>query len=646
MRVWPFVFSLVLLSGCQSLPLLDSIVQRDSTVVFEKLDGPRGDVILSIASDSSGTVFAGLRGKGVYRSTDAGTSWEPTALREGAVYPLYVTASGKIFAFVRKSFFDRTVAVSIDQGRTWEILPEEYDQYIGSTIIRQMKGDLFSEGMGEFRTGGAGLHRSLDDGVTWTTLQSTAPPSKNCHGEYPLEILSDSAMFAQCPFGIFHSSDQGKSWRKVALPFGYFSGLSLDPKGGVRTEAQDSLMSRGPKTQIRINASGDSWEVASSTQRFLDESSSLIMHTGTMLAGKKSRSEGIWRSADSGRSWQETSLTTGAVNGFCETPDGTVFAAMHGAIFSSNDDGCTWWESCGGLGQRSITHLFKDETGNIWAGTKLGGVFRSTDDGESWSRSTPGLYHVRRGFSLAAGHVLLGTESASPNDIYSSNGSVHHQDFISGGLVIEISHDTGSTWTSPYVRSLWNWVIEPGRDMNVFTSGRENNFSTNGGDTWSTEAMFSEARDIHVAPGGIYVVRDDSLFFRDHDSRDWSVLLSVRWLNNVTTSGRTILCMTPWELWRSTDFGENWEVWSKKRNEMHFRWFISVTDTIVGLIGERPYIYLSADAGVSWQEIHLEIGQYGRITSAILDSRNRLILGTSAGLFRTATPIDWTSTTE
>lgn len=646
MRTWHLVLSVVLLSGCQSLPLLDTIVRQDSTWTFEQLDGPRGDVVLSIVSDSRGMVFAGMRGRGVFRSTDAGKSWEPTALNEGAVYPLYVTASGKLFAFIRKSFFDRTVAVSIDQGETWEFLPEEYDQYIGSTIIRQLNGNLYSEGMEEYRVGGAGLHRSVDDGVTWTTLQSDPPPSKICNGEYPLEILSDTAMFAQCPFGIFHSSDQGKSWRKLALPFGYFSGFSRDPKGGVRTEARDSLRGTSQTMLIRIDASGDSWEVISSTQRFLDDSPTIIMHTGTMLTGRKSNSAGILRSADSGRSWQETSLTTGAVNDFCETPDGVVFAAMHGAIFTSGDDGRTWQESCDGLGQRSITHLFEDEAGNIWAGTKLGGLFRSTDDGQSWSRSMPGLYNVRRGFSLTPGHVLLGTGSTSPNEVYSSDGTVLHQSFYTIGLGIEVSHDTGSTWTSSHVRSLWNWIIEPGRAMHVFTSGRENNLSTNGGDIWSTEAMFSEARDIHVAPCGIYVVRNDTLFFRDDDSREWRDLLSVRWLNNVTTSGRTILCMTPSELLRSTDSGENWEVWSKQRDDMHFRWFISVADTIVGVMGERPDIYLSADAGVTWKEIHLEIGQYGRITGAILDSRNRLILGTSVGLFRTTTPYEWTSTTE
>ncbi|MBR9977866.1 MAG: hypothetical protein KFH87_07235, partial [Bacteroidetes bacterium] len=500
MRACFIVLFLALFSGCQSLPLFDSIVRQDSTLSFGKLGGPRGEVVISIVADSSGTVFAGTPGKGVYRSTDAGKSWEATALQEGAVYPLYVTPTGKLFAFIRKSFFDRTIAVSIDKGNTWEILPGKYDRYIGSTVMRFMGGTIYSEGMKEYRIGGAGLHRSTDDGVTWTTLQDDAL-SQHCSGEYPLEILSDSSMFITCSDGIYHSRDQGISWRKLPLPFGYFSGLRQDPKGGVRTEVQDSIMDPDSRSLIRIDPSGDSWEVVSSKRPLLDRSSPMVLQSGTVLIGNEAWSTGIWRSVDRGHSWQETSLTAGAVNDFCETPDGKVYVAMHGAIFTSADDGRTWMESSGGLGPRSITQLFKDDSRNIWAGTALGGLFRSTDNGSSWSRSTPGLYDVQRGFSLAPGHVLIGTGSAIPDAIYERKGNIRIRCFVFGGWEIHVSHDTGATWTSPNVRSWGNRVIEPGQDMHVYTSGQEHNFSTDGGDTWSTEAMFSGARDIQATSG-------------------------------------------------------------------------------------------------------------------------------------------------
>ncbi|MCB2205814.1 hypothetical protein KQI65_13805 [bacterium] len=639
MRAFFFVISLVLLSGCQSLPLLDTVIRQGSGCTFEKIDGPRGDVVLSIVSDSNGMVFAGMRGKGVFRSTDGGNSWEATALKEGAVYPLYVTATGKLFAFIRKPFFDRMIAVSTDQGHTWESLPEEYDRYIGSTVIRQWEGSLYSEGMDENRVGGAGLHQSTDDGVTWTTLQRTPPHSERCHGEYPLEILSDTAMFTQCPYGIFHSSDHGISWRKLDLPFGYFSGLSIDPLGGVITEAMDSLMSPGPRSLIRIDPSGDSWTTAPFTQRFLLESPSIVLQSGRVLSGKKSSSMGIWYSADSGQSWQETSVITGAVNDFCETPDGTAFAAMHGAIMRSVDDGRTWMESSDGLGQRGITHLFRDDAGNTWAGTALGGLYRSADDGGSWMRSTPGLHNIKRGFSLAPGHIVIGSSSSAPNDIYRFNGSVLHQDFICTGLSVHVSHDTGKTWSTLDVRSVDNWAMEPGKGMHVFTGGRENNFSTDGGDTWSTDPMFSEARDIHATTSGIYAVRGDTLFHRRYDAEETTMLLTERFLQDVFTMGHTIICLTPWKLMRSTDAGESWDAWRKDRDDLRFEHLLTVNDSTVAIIGKRPYIYLSMDAGATWREIQLAIGKHGHITSAVLDSKGHLFLGTTSGLFRSRTPL-------
>ncbi len=635
---------LVLLGGCQP-PLLDSIVRQQTGLPFEKLDGPRGDVVLSIVSDSGGVIFAGMRGKGVYRSVDAGRSWEPTSLTEGDVFPLYITATGKLFAFIRKSFFDRTVAVSIDHGNTWDVLPESYDRNIGTTVLRQFDGVLYSEGMQKYRVGGAGLHRSTDDGVTWETLQDSTL-STRCSGEYPLEIVSDSSMFAMCSDGVFHSRDQGRTWRKLPLPFGSFSVFRRDLTGGVIAEVSGALMDGCPKILIRIHPSGDSWEDISAERRFREGSPSIETKNGVMLIGENSTSTGIWRSTDRGRTWLISSVNSGAVNSFCVTPSGAVYAAMNGAIFKSDDEGLTWTECCQGLAQRGISHLFMDAAGSIWAGTELGGLYRSTDEGSGWTRATPGLLSIRRGFSLAPGHVLIGTGSASPNDVYTLDGSVHHRDFTSIALGVEVSHDTGSTWTSSERRSLDNWAIVPGQDTDVFTSGREHNLSTDGGDTWTTESMFSQARAIHSTPAGLFVVREDTLWYRENDAGDWRSILSERFLNGVTTTKSTILCMTPWKLLRSTDLGDSWDAWRIQQDDPRLRWFVPVTDSIVAVVGERPVIHLSRDAGESWQEIRLEIGLHSRITGAILDSRNRLLLGTSEGLFRTTTPIEWPSLTQ
>ncbi|MBR9978233.1 MAG: hypothetical protein KFH87_09110, partial [Bacteroidetes bacterium] len=177
------------------------------------------------------------------------------------------------------------------------------------------------------------------------------------------------------------------------------------------------------------------------------------------------------------------------------------------------------------------------------------------------------------------------------------------------------------------------------QDMHVYTSGQEHNFSTDGGDTWSTEAMFSGARDIQATSGGIYVVRNDTLFYRNPDSREWHSLLVRRFLGNVANIGSAILCMTPSRLLRSTDHGKSWNTWIKERGETGFKGFIIVADSIVALAGAHPYIYLSTDYGASWQKIHLEIGKHDRITGAVLDSARHLILGTSVGLFRSTAPM-------
>ena len=67
---------------------------------WEKTNGPYGGHINTFAVDSSGRIFAGTAGGGIFRSTDNGESWTPknNGLTATEVFCLVANASENIFA--------------------------------------------------------------------------------------------------------------------------------------------------------------------------------------------------------------------------------------------------------------------------------------------------------------------------------------------------------------------------------------------------------------------------------------------------------------------------------------------------------------------------------------------------------------------
>jgi ligand-binding sensor domain-containing protein len=73
-------------------------------------------VIISLAFDNSGRLYAGTRGNGIFRSADYGDSWRAasTGLRATSVYAVMCNASSQLFAGT-----DAGVFISVDNGSSW-----------------------------------------------------------------------------------------------------------------------------------------------------------------------------------------------------------------------------------------------------------------------------------------------------------------------------------------------------------------------------------------------------------------------------------------------------------------------------------------------------------------------------------------------
>lgn len=613
-------------------------LHRDATVPghpleFEQIETPRGEVVLSVVSTGQGILLAGTEAHGVMRSTDGGDAWQQTALQKQAVWPMYITPDGSILAFINHGMMGgQEVAFSTDTGESWHMVPDSVAKYYGHAVVRSINGAIYSEG-------GGGLHRSTDNGRSWETLQ-TEPPMERCFADYQLIILSDSVMFSVCYRGLFRSGDGGRSWQKIPLSHSAFEELLPDPAGGVLVVGNDPSLPN-QYDLIRVSSDGSTSEVLGLVPWRGSEPSSIILRSGTILLGERSTSDGMIRSTDSARTWTSTSVMSGAVNDFCQAPDGTVYAAMHGTISRSRDDGLIWEECSNGMTRREILHLIRDAGNGIYAGTHLGGLYYSSDQGGNWTDCGTGLCSVFEGFSSGSGHMLLATGSARPFNVYTLEG-MFHQDWYSSANQLLFSRDSAKTWMPPQLGSLLPWGvgrIVQGEGMRVYSNGVNLNISDDGGETWATVPVMSRASDLYFGSDGLCVLRDGILYFRQSDFESWSEIRIGNNLRSVGGSSGVILVLENNSIMRSADKGAHWETVFEFDEEMYARRFVSLSPTTTVLLGGSYCCYLSADRGATWEQIVLSESRKIPISAALIDSEDRLLLGSYEGLYRSTNPL-------
>jgi len=202
-----------------------------------------------------------LSGDGVYRSTDAGSSWENIGLKNthhigkiivGPYDPnkIIVAALGQVFAAGN----DRGIYTSSDGGKNWkhslfvndstgavDLASDPAKPSIVYAALWQMQMhpwlDYFDPEIGN----GSGIYKSEDGGEHWQKLSGGGLPD-GALGRIGLAVADNSdgkIIYATIiakdgKSGLYRSNDGGNNWQFVnkdaALANSYFSRLTVDPK--------------------------------------------------------------------------------------------------------------------------------------------------------------------------------------------------------------------------------------------------------------------------------------------------------------------------------------------------------------------------------------------------------------------------------
>ncbi len=555
-------------------------------------------------ANSSGDSYPGT---GVYRSTNAGQTWEALGLEAthhiGRIvynpldpHVIYVAALGRLFS----TSPERGVYRSQDGGDSWQLVHSVNDSTgCVDLAIHPTQPNIVYAAMWERirRTGsrqsggpGSGIWRSADGGDSWSLLTTGLPASGPTIGRIGLAIAPSApstlyAIYADHPgafLGIFKSTNGGDTWSQVNdgslsnmySSFGwYFGNIRVAPND------PDRVVALGLDNHQSTNG-GASWNVIGSSIHV--DQHDLVISAAKPSLYISGNDGGIYFSLNSGASWQK-SFNLPISQFYAITVD---FQLPH-RLYGGTQDNSTMRTLTGALddwdiilgGDGFYTIVDPTNSNTLYAEWQFGGLSRSFNGGASFSSATAGTGNDRRNWSTP---VVMDPEN--PNTLYYGTYRVYR------------STDQAGFWTA----------ISP--DLSDGPGPGNLTFGT--------------LTTIDVAPSNTSVIAagldDSNVWITVNGASSWtnvSAALPNRWCTRVafdpideailyaTFSGYRENFYAP-HVFRSTNFGASWTDISSDLPDLPVNDIIvDPEDTATLYVATDGGVFASADLGGSWSSL-------------------------------------------
>jgi photosystem II stability/assembly factor-like uncharacterized protein len=433
------------------------------------------------------------------------------------------------------------------------------------------------------------VFRSPDGGMTWTSAKNGLS-ADFAVGSLVVDPTTPSVVYAGQSSGaprdrpaaaLFRSTDGARSWAPASA--------GLPPRAAVEALAIDA---NRPST------------LYAAVLRFTDEGG---------------LGEGVYRSADGGEHWEQSSLTDYYIVGLTVDRDrpGTVFGHTVGVIFHSEDGGDSWQMisgCCGGPVTQDVA-LSPDAGGIVYVATTAG-AFRSPDGGEHWEPFATSISSTRID--------ALAVHASAPRNAYARTDDYRLSRTIDGG---RRWLDIGFTSIAP--------VIDPDAPATLYVArgGTLVERSDDGGDTWQssgaglpvqgvvTQLAFDRvARVVYaaVAFGSPPLV---PVFSSDDDGGTWrrsGRQIAAEFLTIFVAHpsvGGLLYAGDSTALWRREDGVQNWQRLDATPGGSAFDLAVSAREPGLVYYAAGGALYRSADRGDSWVTIPVP----GSVASVAID---------------------------
>ena len=578
-------------------------------------------------------------GDGMYRSTDAGKTWEYLGLGDTQfigdieIHPtnpdvVWIAAMGKLFGNVESD--ERGVYKTTDGGRTWNKVLYR-DNKTGAVDIAVDPNNpriLYAAMWEAYRTEyemssggeGSGLFKSTDSGETWTEITRNVGMPKGMVGKIGVSVspVNSDRVFAIVENarggGLFRSENAGETWSRVSADRNlrqrawYYSKVIAD------TESEDVVYVLnvgfwksidGGKTFARIRTPHgdhhDLWIANNNPDRMVigDDGGGQVTYNGgrTWTSYHTSATAQIYQVAVDN---QFPYMIYGAQQ------DNSTFAIMS-RTNSSGIDEDDWWPVAGcESGYIAVDPENHDVTyGGCYGGSlsRYDANLRLNDRIDIWPDNPMGSGADQLKYRFQWTFPII-VSPHDPDVLYATSQHVHR------------STDEGMSWED----------ISPDLTRNDKSKQIESGGPITKDDTsveyYNTIFTFVESE---IEPGLLWVGTDDGLIHISRDNGETWNEVTPRGLPESTVSildasqhepGTAYFAANRYKfgdfqpmIYRTTNYGRSWDKITNGIPEMDFTRVVREDPNKSGLLyaGTETGVYVSFNAGDDWQPLQMNL---------------------------------------
>ncbi len=590
---------------------------------WHSLPGPTGgsiaDIVLSPAYPTPETLFAGLRGQGVYRSDDGAYSWQATGSGEWIVRDLAISpdfaSDETLFALAGVWPTGYTVQRTSDGGATWQVSSSPTSFMAGRRLA--ISPAFATDRLLYLVTGAADtIFVSTDGGDTFVQAGGWFATHQVNELVFSPAFATDHTLFALvADAGIYRSVDSGTNWVPVETSRAY-TALAVSPDYAV----DETITAVSTTGSIYTSTNdGATWNLGSGVTLGTGGETSLVFSptfaTDQVIMAASSTDASPVRSVDGGVTWElaglydpATTYQDGMIGGdvyalaLAPVQDwgGVQFAGTSSGVARSPQRGDDWMQMNDGLPRLSVRSLAL-APGNpdiMLAGTAFyetryfdsgavipgdGNVQWSQDGGYNWRHVTGRLGRVNA--------VAFSPNFANDETAFAVAGMIGQHGLAQGGIYR--SQDNSETWTPVFTSTFYAFqalAVSPNFavDETVWASASSYSQaiglyqSTDGGDSWTVIAPGRSINLLKVSPN--YAV-DHTLFaVMISDGIQRSVDGGATWTRMLDLGYPTALAISP-------AYGASRTVFAAAR----------------GNLSEAVSVYRSTNNGTTWQVLNTGI---------------------------------------
>jgi len=457
-----------------------------------------------IINPSNANLLLAATREGIYRTTNAGISWEKVLSHH--CYDMEWNASNSNIVYAGG---DNVLYISIDAGATWHTLASDFGTGRMSIEVSASDPQVI------YVLTGSTFYRSGDGGQTWK-LKSY--PSTFFYGYYDLVLSCAAANSDYVVAGGFtsvKSTDGGNSWTEIDN--GY---VHVDKHAAIFYPSSTGKIILGTDGGIfKTNNGGDTWSDLSNGLMIAQ-----VYRLGTtpqnidlVTSGWQDNGLNKWN----GNNWKCVLFGDGMETAIDYTNQRTIYGCTQYGVLSRSDNGGLFWTYIAPAYGDWITPFVIDPVVNTRLYYGSFGLYKTENRGNSWSSITGVMFSdYAQAIAVAPSNNNV-VYSAALAKIYRTNISTGHSKVITTGLPVDqagINYIAVSGNNPDKV-----WVALAG-----YSEGNKVYRTTSGGSSWTNVSGSLPNLPVNTIvyqnnsdQDRVFVGTDIGVYYIDNTLTDW-----------------------------------------------------------------------------------------------------------------------------